>query len=246
MPQMRYDIDSRQKQRLPNAMKKYTQLLDNLVEFKLTDFEEIDSPIKKLENKTVRELIMNLKSKSGDKLFLAIERSWNGELTLWAKRKFKTEAETCSAYMAAWLANMHGDCIISKLDPDMQNLVKSVEWRDGMPLYPEEAEIEDASKINIDWLIDMTDLDIAEGDDKSVAMDDTSIISFGDKSFFSVNQTVQYQEDEFQRDTYQSLALSHLDTSASDMEYTVDQTTTNALVQGSQGVEGHGKPSALT
>ena len=70
---------------------------------------------------------MNLKTKSGDKLFLAIERSWYGELTLWAKRKFKTEAETYTAHMTAWLANIHGDGIISKLDPDMQNLVKSVE-----------------------------------------------------------------------------------------------------------------------
>ena len=65
---MRYDIDSRQKQRLYNAMMMYSQVLANLVEFKLTDFEDIDSLIKNLDNKTIRELIMNLESKSSDKI----------------------------------------------------------------------------------------------------------------------------------------------------------------------------------
>ena len=85
----------------------------------------------------------------------------------------------------------------------MQQLVKSVEWRDGMLLCSEEAEIEDTSKIKIDWLIGMTDLDIAEGDDRSIAMDNTSILSFGGKSFFFVNQTDHYQEDNFERDIHQ-------------------------------------------
>ena len=54
----------------------YGQVLANLVEFKLTDFEDIDSLIKNLDNKTIRELIMNLEFKSGDKIFIIIERSW--------------------------------------------------------------------------------------------------------------------------------------------------------------------------
>ena len=47
IPHMRYDIDSRQKQRLRNVMMMYGQVLANLVEYKLTDFEDIDSSIKK-------------------------------------------------------------------------------------------------------------------------------------------------------------------------------------------------------
>ena len=75
-------MDSRQKQQLRNTMMMHGQVLANLVEFKLTDFEDIDLSIKNLDNKTIRELIMNLESKSGDKIFIAIERSWQGELTL--------------------------------------------------------------------------------------------------------------------------------------------------------------------
>ena len=73
MLHMRYDMDSRQKQWLHNAMMMHGQVLANLVEFKLTDFEDIDSLIKNLDNKMIRELIMNLESKSGDKIFIAIE-----------------------------------------------------------------------------------------------------------------------------------------------------------------------------
>ena len=82
MPQLRHNVDSMQKQRLRNVMMKHRQVLANLVEFKLADFEEIDLPIRNLENKTVCQIIMNLKSKSGDKLCVAIERSWNGVLAL--------------------------------------------------------------------------------------------------------------------------------------------------------------------
>ena len=57
-------------------------MLANLVEFKLIDFEDINSSIKNLDNKMIRELIMNLESKSSDKIFIAIEWSWQGELTL--------------------------------------------------------------------------------------------------------------------------------------------------------------------
>jgi len=47
-------------------------------------------------------------------------------------------------------------------------------------LYLEEAEIEDASKINLDWLINIKDLDIMESDNRSVTIDDISIISFSE------------------------------------------------------------------
>ena len=52
--------------------------------------------------------------------------------------------------MAAWLVKLHRDSIMAKLDPDMQKIVKTVEWREGVPLYPEETEIEDACKMKID------------------------------------------------------------------------------------------------
>ena len=45
----------------------------NLVEFKLTDFEEIDTPIKQLENNIIRKLIMDPELSTRDKLFLAIK-----------------------------------------------------------------------------------------------------------------------------------------------------------------------------
>ena len=70
---MRYDIDSRQKQRLHDEMMMYGQVLANLVDFKLIDFEDIDSLIKNLDNKMIRELIMNLESKSSNKIFIAIK-----------------------------------------------------------------------------------------------------------------------------------------------------------------------------
>jgi len=57
-------------------MMMHGQVLANLAEYKLTDFEDIDSSIKNLDNKMIRELIMNLESKSGDKVFITIKWLW--------------------------------------------------------------------------------------------------------------------------------------------------------------------------
>ena len=74
MSHIRYHMDSK-KQWLRNTMIKHKQILANLVEFKLVDFEEVDSLISIEDNKTIRELIMNSKSKSENKIFLVIEQS---------------------------------------------------------------------------------------------------------------------------------------------------------------------------
>ena len=168
----------------------------NLVEFKLTDFEEIDTPIKQLENNIIRKLIMDLELSTRDKLFLAIKRLWQGDLSLQAKYKHKVEVEEYASHMQVQLAKMHSNEIISKLDPNMQAIIKMVIWRDGVLLCPEEAEIEDASKINIDWLIDMKELEIENEDNKSIAIDDVSITSFSNCSFFSITATRFSQEDD--------------------------------------------------
>ena len=86
---MRCDIDCNQKRRLCNAILKHKQVLANLADFKLNEFEDIDSPIGTVKNQTFRQLIMDLKTASGEKIFAAIERSWQGDLTASAKRKHK-------------------------------------------------------------------------------------------------------------------------------------------------------------
>ena len=162
---------------------------------------------------------------------------------MWAKQKCKKEVEVFSSHMAAWLVSLHGSSITAKLDPDVQKMVKSVEWRDGVPLCPEEAEVEDASKIEFDWLIDIRELEHTREDDKSVTMGDITIGSFGDKLFFSTSCT-QHSDEDFPEDTHQSLASRELDTVADDSADEFDHNTAVAFAQGSQGVEGYGKLSA--
>ena len=233
MPVLRYDMDSKNKQRLRNAMMKHKQVLANLSDFKLPDFEEIDSPISSLQGKTIRQLIMDLKTEKGETIFITVERNWQGEQVAWAKRLYKKEAELYSSHMAAWLVKLHGDGVIAKLDPATQALVKKVEWRNDIPLYPEEAEIEDAGEMKIDWLIDMKELETNADDDNSIILDDASIGSFGSHVYFSStqpqNQNTSIQTDETLREQDDSI-----------------QRTTVAFVQSSQSVEGYSKPSALT
>jgi len=210
IPQIKYDMTSIQKTRLNNAMIKHKQVMANLVDHNLTEFTDIDSPISTVEGKTIRQLIMELKTKEGQTMFVAIEKSWQGELVAWAKRKYHAEAAQYTSHMAAWLVKLHGDGIFAKLDPDIQRVVKSVVWKNNIPLYPEEVEIEDASTMKIDWLIDITELETTGVDEKSITMDDMSVGTFGSKSFFSPTQSPA-QESDSQKDTHQSLAQSEQD-----------------------------------
>ena len=95
---LRCNMDSKNKQRLCNAMMKHKQVLANLVEFKLADFQEIDSPISDLQGKTIRQLIMDLKNKDGETIFIAVERNWQGEQVSWAKRNTKRK-QNCIHHM---------------------------------------------------------------------------------------------------------------------------------------------------
>ena len=88
----------------------------------------------------------------------------------------------------------------------MQEVVKTVAQREDVLLYPEEAKIEDASKIEIDWLVDVKELNEFGKDDRLVALDDTLVLSQTDQSFFSNNPASQLREDKLQ-DTTQPLVL---------------------------------------
>ena len=69
-------MDSGAKQRLRNKMTRHKQVLVNLFKLKALDFDDINSPIRELEGKTLKRLIMSLKEEKGNIVFVAIECSW--------------------------------------------------------------------------------------------------------------------------------------------------------------------------
>ena len=46
-----------------------------MVDFRIVEINNINSPIKKLDNKILYKLIMNMKIISGENIFLAIKKS---------------------------------------------------------------------------------------------------------------------------------------------------------------------------
>ena len=247
MPQIKYDMDTHHKDRLRGAAIKHKQVMANLVDLKMNDLDTIDSPIRSLKNKTLRQLIMNLASASGEKLFIAIERSWQGDNTLWAKRKYREEASVYASHLPAWLVSLHGDAILTKLSAEAQDLVKSVKWRNGVPLYPEEAEIEDVTSQKIGWLIDVDDISISSGRGANpFEEDDLSVSTMGSKSFFE-GRTLRFQEEESDQESKASQpeTLRGTVSTASTviLDYT-DNTTIDETVRDSQSVGGYGMPPA--
>ena len=91
--------------------------------------------------------------------------------------------------------------------------------------------------MKIDLLIDIKDLETTANDDKSIAMDDMSVGSFGSQAFFSSTLS-QSQDTSNHFDEHQPITLCEQEDSI--------RNTTVAFAQGSQSVEGYGRPSALT
>ena len=94
-----------------------------------------------------------------------------------------------SVHIAVWLVKMHGDSILTKLDLDMQKVIKTVQGGEGVPLYLGKVEIEDASKIQLYWLINIEELKNIEEEDKSVVLDDITVALFSKQFFFSIHAT---------------------------------------------------------
>ena len=63
-------------------MMKHEQVLVNLVELKLRYFEETGLPFFALDNKIIRQLIMDLETTCRNNAFITMERSYQGDLSL--------------------------------------------------------------------------------------------------------------------------------------------------------------------
>ena len=88
----------------------------------------------------------------------------------------------------------HGCPVLSNLDSDAQDLVRSVGWRDVFPLCPKDSDVDEESNVKIACLIDTKKLGIEEGSKYDVAMDEASIRSIGSQTFF-VYESSGFTED---------------------------------------------------
>ena len=97
-------------------------------------------------------------------------------------------------------------------------------------MCPEEVGIEDASKIKIDQLIEMKELEFRDVEDKSAAIDNVSVVSFGDQSWSSTNSEWQRKEE---KENGNSQVLEDKIQSISKHVKNIQLNAINAEVQGS-------------
>ena len=77
---------------------------------------------------------------------------------LQAKYKYKDEASTCISHLPIQLVKLCRVEVLSKFDPETQELVLGIEYRFSMPLYLDEVQIEDANNVKLEWLIGIDNL----------------------------------------------------------------------------------------
>ena len=115
---------------------KNRQFLKNTADVKVSDVNKFNTPIKYLKNKNVKELFMDTKEKDGEKILITIKKSWDGVTSLLTKRKHENEAKACTSNLLAWMVKFHKDGVMIKFDTDVQELLKSAVWKEGVTLCP--------------------------------------------------------------------------------------------------------------
>ena len=60
---------------------------------------------------------MNLKEEKGDIVYVTVEYLWQGDQSLWAKKKYKKVAEEYTVHLSAQLVKEYGEVVLTKLDP---------------------------------------------------------------------------------------------------------------------------------
>ena len=98
---------------------KHKQVLNNIVDFRMSEVENINSPIKKLDYKILYELIMNMKTILGERVFLAIKKSQQGKYVLQAKHKYKEEVSAFTSYLSAQLVKLYRSEVLTKFNPSI-------------------------------------------------------------------------------------------------------------------------------
>ena len=103
IPQTTCDFGMKKKEMLSNVALKNKQKLNNVVDFRMTEIENIKSPIKKSNNKMLSELIINIETDSGEKVFYLL-RSRGREIMCCGKTQTQRRG-SCTCISFTYLAN---------------------------------------------------------------------------------------------------------------------------------------------
>ena len=125
----------------------------------------------------------------------------------------------------------------------MQSTVKEVAQREGVPMCLEEIEMEDSSEIQINQLIDTKEIESIDKENRSVAIDDTSLVSFCEQPFFSMHSMSQNKEKKVKGKS------QLLEASAQEISEDIKNIQLHAIdskAQGSKGAKTHGAFLALS
>ena len=91
--------------------------MNNLVEFQILELKNINSPIKRLESKTLWELIMDMRVDDNDKVFVAVKKSQQDNHTLQAKKRYEEKASLHMLHLLAQLLHLYRKEVLTKLAP---------------------------------------------------------------------------------------------------------------------------------
>ena len=86
--------------------------------FKAQGINWIDEPVSTSIPSSPRQLALQIKSKKvpGQKLFIAIEKNYQGSYTLFYRKKFYEEASTVADHLPAYFLHLYGEGVLLLFD----------------------------------------------------------------------------------------------------------------------------------
>jgi len=145
------------------AYKRQAHISGSLSRVTSQDFTQLDIPISgELYNgASLRQLILQMKNRHGQKIFMSVNRNWNGSgYVLSFPTLYRTDAQHRASYMAKYLAMEYSERIYSRFSTAACAIAESMEWDDALkiPISATESLRREIANITFPWEIPETSL----------------------------------------------------------------------------------------
>ena len=109
----------------------------------ISNIDVIDSA-ESSSGKTLRQMVLELKNRAGERLFTSIDLSWNQSgYTLFWPLKYNEEGLTAVSHLSATLHKTHGDCVRKLLSEEENKKIDTTTWVEGIPYTKDDEELDE-------------------------------------------------------------------------------------------------------
>jgi len=153
---LRFNSTDEERDAFLSAYNRQSNISGSLSRASSQDFLRLDAPISQApyNGASLRRLILEMKNHKGQKIFMSINRNWNGSGHILSfPTLYKRDAQHRVSFMAKYLAMEYDDHIYDRFSNAAVAIAESMGWDDALkkPISANETTCRDIESITFSW-----------------------------------------------------------------------------------------------